>query len=61
MCLVRDHCHYTGEYRGAGHSICNLRYSVPKEIPTVLIMALIMIIILSLKSCQKNLKDNSVA
>ena len=30
---VRDHCHYTGKYRGAGHSICNLKYSVPKKIP----------------------------
>ena len=30
---VRDHCHYTGEYRGAAHSICNLKYSVPKKIP----------------------------
>ena len=32
---VRDHCHYTGKYRGAGHNICNLRYKVPKEIPIV--------------------------
>ena len=32
---VRDHCHYTGQYRGAAHSICNLKYSVPKKIPTV--------------------------
>ena len=32
---VRDHCHYTGKYRGAAHDICNLRYKVPKEIPVV--------------------------
>ena len=32
---VRDHCHYTGRYRGTGHNICNLRYKVPKEIPIV--------------------------
>ena len=25
-----DHCHYTDEYRGAVHSICNLKYSIPK-------------------------------
>ena len=30
---VRDHCHYTGKYRGAAHNICNLRYKIPKEIP----------------------------
>ena len=33
---VRDHCHYTGKYRGAAHNICNLTYKVPKEIPIVL-------------------------
>ena len=32
---VKDHCHYTGKYRGAAHNICNLRYKVPKEIPIV--------------------------
>ena len=32
---VRDHCHYTREDRGAAHSICNLKYSVPKQIPVV--------------------------
>ena len=34
-CKVRDHCHYTGEYRDAAHSICNLKYSVPKKVPIV--------------------------
>ena len=32
---VRDHCHYTGKYRGVAHNICNLRYKIPKEIPIV--------------------------
>ena len=32
---VRDHCNYTGKYRGAAHDICNLRYKIPKEIPVV--------------------------
>ena len=27
------HCHYTGKYRGAVHSICNLKFKVPNEIP----------------------------
>ena len=29
---VRDHCDYTGKFRAAAHSICNLRYKTPKEI-----------------------------
>ena len=33
MQKVRDHCHYTGKYRGAAHSICNLCYKISKEIP----------------------------
>ena len=32
---VRDHCHYTGKYRGNAHDICNLRYKIPKEISVV--------------------------
>ena len=32
---VRDHCHYTGKYRGAAHNICNLKYKISKEIPIV--------------------------
>ena len=32
---VRDYCHYTGKYRGAAHSICNLRYKISKKIPVV--------------------------
>ena len=31
-CKVRDYCSYTGEYGAAAHSICNLKYSVPKKI-----------------------------
>ena len=26
---VKDHCHYTGKYRGVAHSIWNLRYKTP--------------------------------
>ena len=32
---VRDHCDYTGKYRGAVHDIYNLRHKIPKEIPVV--------------------------
>ena len=33
---VIDHDHYAGKYRGAAHSICNLRYETQREIPVVL-------------------------
>ena len=32
---VREHCHYTGKYRGAEHSICNSRFNMLKKIPVV--------------------------
>ena len=28
---VRNHCHYTGKYRGTAHNICNLRYKTQKQ------------------------------
>ena len=31
----RDHCLYTGKYRGAVHSICNLQYRTTKKIPGI--------------------------
>ena len=33
---VRHHCNYTGDFRGAAHSICNLRYKIQQEIPVLL-------------------------
>ena len=30
---VRDHCNFTGKFRGAAHSIFNLNYKVLQEIP----------------------------
>ena len=32
---VRDHCHYTGCYRGPAHMKCNLQYKIPSYIPIV--------------------------
>ena len=32
---VRDHCHITGEYRGAAHNACNLKLRLNPSIPVV--------------------------
>ena len=32
---VKIYCHLAGKCRSAAHSICNLKYSIPKEIPLV--------------------------
>ena len=32
---VKDHCLYTGKYKGAAHDICSLIYKTPKNIPIV--------------------------
>ena len=32
---VKDHCHYTGRFRGAAHNSCNLKYKKPNLIPVV--------------------------
>ena len=32
---VRDHCHFTGKYRGAAHSQCNLNCRKPLILPVV--------------------------
>ena len=31
--IVRDHCHWTGEFRGAAHQHCNLMYRRTYKIP----------------------------
>ncbi|XP_055316607.1 uncharacterized protein LOC129576103 [Sitodiplosis mosellana] len=32
---VRDHCHFTGKFRGAAHQSCNLEYRQNRTIPVV--------------------------
>ena len=32
---VRDHCHFTGRYRGAAHNLCNLKYRKPNFTPVI--------------------------
>lgn len=33
---VRDHCHFTGNYRGPAHNECNLNYQESRTIPIVM-------------------------
>ena len=33
---VRDHCHYTGKFRGAAHNSCNMLFRRPKFTPVIL-------------------------
>ena len=32
---VRDHCHFTGKYRGAAHNICNIKSRKPLLLPVI--------------------------
>ena len=32
---VGDHCHFTGNYRGAAHKYCILRFKKPKVLPVI--------------------------
>ena len=32
---VRDHCHFTGKFRGAAHNKCNLQFKNPKFTPVI--------------------------
>ena len=33
---VKNHCHYTGKFRGAVHSKCSLNYKVVKDSPIII-------------------------
>ena len=32
---VRDHCHVTGNFRGAAHNKCNLKLRIPRKLPII--------------------------
>ena len=32
---VRDHCHFSGKYRGAAHNLCNLKFKKPNFTPVI--------------------------
>ena len=33
---VKDHCHFTGKFRGAAHNICNIHFRKPKFTPVII-------------------------
>ena len=33
---VKDHCHFTGKYRGAAHGRCNVKVRKPLLLPVIL-------------------------
>ena len=57
---VRDHCHYTGRYRGPTHSLCNLRYRIPSYILVVFHNLLGYDAHLFIKELGKNSRDMEV-
>ena len=32
---VRDHCHFTGKFRGAAHNSCNMHFRKPNFTPVI--------------------------
>ena len=32
---VRDHCHITSKFRGAGHWSCNINFQLTKNVPVI--------------------------
>ena len=32
---VKNYCYFTGKYREAAHSKCNLKHKIPKNIPVI--------------------------
>ena len=50
MLKVRDHCHFTDEYRGAAHNSCNIQCKKPLILPVIFIIFKVMILIFLLNN-----------